>query len=245
MDFGENLSTVVIGASGGIGSALVAELAAEPAVKRVFAAARATLVDLPPKARAVQIDLADEASIERAAAECAASDGLDAVIVASGVLHDAAARLRPEKRFADIRADSLALAFAINCTGPALAAKHFLPLLATDRRSVFAALSARVGSIGDNRLGGWYAYRASKAALNMLIRTLAIELERVNPAALCIGLHPGTVDTRLSAPFRSGVQAEQLFSSEQAARHLLSVISKAGPSESGRVLAWDGQVITP
>jgi len=245
LGFGENLSTVVIGASGGIGSALVAALAAEPAVKRVFAAARSELVDLPPKASALQLDLANEPSLERAAAKCAASGGLDIVIVASGVLHDEVAGLRPEKRWTELRADSLARAFAINCSGPALAAKHFLPLLATGRRSVFAALSARVGSIGDNRLGGWYAYRASKAALNMMIRTLAIELERVNPSALCIGLHPGTVDTRLSAPFQSGVPAEQLFSPEQAARQLLSVISEAGPSDSGRVLAWDGQVIAP
>ena len=133
--------------------------------------------------------------------------------------------------------------FRINAIGPALIAKHFLPLLAHNRKSVFAALSARVGSIEDNRLGGWYAYRASKAALNMMIRTLSVELARLNPSALCVGLHPGTVDTSLSKPYQGSVSDGGLFSVEQSASHLLKVLNGLQPEHSGRVFAWDGKPI--
>jgi NAD(P)-dependent dehydrogenase (short-subunit alcohol dehydrogenase family) len=237
-----NLRAVVIGASGGIGSALVAELSGDPAIDQVMALARSELDGLPEKARALHIDLTDETSIASAAKSCA--DGLDLVIVASGMLH-APPKLRPEKSWDELDAASMAQAFAINCTGPALAAKHFLPLLARDRKSVFAALSARVGSISDNRLGGWYAYRASKAALNMMIRSLAIELGRKNPHGICVGLHPGTVDTPLSAPFQARVPAAQLFTPERAARELLSVIRRLTTTQSGQILAWDGRGIAP
>lgn len=237
-------SAVVIGASGGIGSALVAALASDPSIGHVFAASRSQPGTLPAGAEPVAIDITDEASIEKAAVRCRLDAGLDLIIVASGVLHEGE-RFLPEKSWSEIEADNLRHAFAVNCTGPALVAKHFLPLLARDRRAVFAALSARVGSIGDNRLGGWYAYRASKAALNMLIRTLALELRRKNPHALCIGLHPGTVDTALSAPYQSRVPESRLFTPERAARQLLDVIAEAQPGNSGRVLAWDGQPVPP
>jgi NAD(P)-dependent dehydrogenase (short-subunit alcohol dehydrogenase family) len=124
-----------------------------------------------------------------------------------------------------------------------LVAKHFLPLLARDRKSVFAALSARVGNISDNRLGGWHAYRASKAALNMLLRTLSIELARANPRAMYVGLHPGTVDTTLSAPFQATVPEGKLFTPEFAAARLLEVLDRLEPVDSGNVIAWDGQQI--
>jgi len=130
--------------------------------------------------------------------------------------------------------------FAINTIGPALVAKHFLPLLDRNRRSVFAALSARVGSISDNRLGGWYGYRASKSALNMIIKTLAIELSRRNREAICIGLHPGTVDSRLSAPFQNNVAADKLFAPDLAATQLLEVVDQVRSEQSGRLLAWNG-----
>jgi NAD(P)-dependent dehydrogenase (short-subunit alcohol dehydrogenase family) len=134
-------------------------------------------------------------------------------------------------------------AFRLNTIGPALVAKHFLPLLAKDRKSVFAAISARVGSIEDNHLGGWYAYRASKAALNMVIKTLSIELARRNTNALCVGLHPGTVDTPLSTPFQSGVPEAKLFSAARSARHLLTVLDNLTPENSGCLYAWDGSQI--
>jgi NAD(P)-dependent dehydrogenase (short-subunit alcohol dehydrogenase family) len=135
--------------------------------------------------------------------------------------------------------------FAVNAIGPALVAKHFVPLLPNEDRCVFAALSARVGSITDNRLGGWYGYRASKAALNMLIKTLAIELARTRPEAICVALHPGTVDTGLSKPFQKGVASDRLFSTDSTAAQLLEVIERLEPDQSGRCFAWDGAEIAP
>jgi NAD(P)-dependent dehydrogenase (short-subunit alcohol dehydrogenase family) len=135
----------------------------------------------------------------------------------------------------------MANVYAANAIGPALIAKHCLPRLPRDRRAVFAVLSARVGSIGDNRLGGWHSYRASKAALNMLVRNFAIELERSNPRAVVAALHPGTVDSRLSAPFQRRVAPGRLFSPDQAAGHLLAVIDKLTPADSGGLFAWNGE----
>ena len=130
--------------------------------------------------------------------------------------------------------------YRINAVGPALVAKHLLPLTPRDRRAVFAALSARVGSIGDNRLGGWHAYRASKAGLNMILKTLAIEMARTHPLAVIAGLHPGTVATDLSAPFQKGVTPARLLTPEQAAERLMAVVEGLTPSDSGGVFAWDG-----
>ena len=162
--------------------------------------------------------------------------------MASGILHDDEA-LRPEKTWRALDGAALERVYRINAVGPALVAKHFLPLLARDRKSVFAALSARVGSISDNHLGGWHAYRASKAALNMLLRTFAIELARRNPRAICVGLHPGTVDTGLSAPFQANVPEGKLFTPDFAAARLLEVVDRLKPDDSGKVFAWDGQLI--
>ena len=134
-------------------------------------------------------------------------------------------------------------AFRLNTIGPALIAKHVLPLLQRDRASIFAALSARVGSIGDNRLGGWHSYRASKAALNMLIRNFAIEMGRTHKQASIVGLHPGTVDTALSAPFQSGLPEGQLTQAEDAAQNLLSVLAGLSPEDSGKLFDWRGDEI--
>jgi NAD(P)-dependent dehydrogenase (short-subunit alcohol dehydrogenase family) len=160
------------------------------------------------------------------------------VIVATGLLH--AQRVAPERSNSALDAAQLLRLYAVNAVGPALIAKHFLPLLPRAEPSVFAALSARVGSIGDNRLGGWHSYRASKAALNMLIRTMAIELKRTRPDAILVGLHPGTVDTKLSKPFQRGVPEGRLFTPDESAKHLLAVVDGLGPQDSGGVFAWDG-----
>jgi NAD(P)-dependent dehydrogenase (short-subunit alcohol dehydrogenase family) len=133
--------------------------------------------------------------------------------------------------------------FAINAAGPALVAKHFLPKLRKGSKTLFASLSARVGSINDNRLGGWYSYRASKAALNMLLKTLAIEHARLRPDSVVAGLHPGTVDTELSRPYTSRTPEQQLFTPETSARHLIGVMDQLGPEDSGGVFAWDGSRI--
>lgn len=232
------LNAVVVGASGGIGGALVRALGELPETGSVIACARSDRVP-----GSLYLDLEAEASIAAAAAEVRDRVGeVDLVIVATGLLHDGPA-LRPEKSFRALSAESLARAFAVNSTGPALVAKHFLPLLPRDRKAVFAALSARVGSIADNDLGGWYGYRASKAALNMLIRCAAIELARRHPLAACVALHPGTVDTALSAPFQTGVSPERLLGPDLAARRLLEVVDRLDAAGSGRLYAWDGSTI--
>jgi len=237
--FGGCLNAAVIGAAGGIGGGFVEQLANAPAIKRLYALSRSRPVLIPSAAQWHQIDIQNEASVAAAAAAIGESGPLDLVVVATGILHDDGG-LTPEKTWRALDGDAFAKIFAVNTIGPALVAKHFLPVLARDRKAVFAALSARVGSISDNQLGGWHAYRASKAALNMLIRTFAIELAYRNPSALCVGLHPGTVDTNLSAPFQGNVPDGKLFTPATAAASLLNVIDSLNESDSGRLFAWDG-----
>ena len=221
----------VVGASGGIGAALCDEL--ELRGCRVSRFSRQG--DQP-------VDLEDEASIITAA-DSMRDDPPDLVIVASGILHVDGAG--PEKSWRDLSSSQLATYFAVNTTGPALVAKHFLPLLPREGRSAFAVIGARVGSIADNRLGGWYGYRASKAALAMLVKTLGIELARSRKDSLCVALHPGTVDTELSKPFQANVPADRLFTPGQSARSMLDVLDGLGPGDSGGHFAWDGQRIAP
>jgi NAD(P)-dependent dehydrogenase (short-subunit alcohol dehydrogenase family) len=159
----------------------------------------------------------------------------------AGLLHEG--ELQPERRLKDVTAAHLATSFQINAFGPVLVAKHFEPLLGNSARAVVANLSARVGSIGDNRLGGWYSYRASKAAQNMLTRTLAIEWSRRARPIICVALHPGTVATALSAPFRSRTPPERVFSVERAAQQLLDILDGVTGDDSGRFIAWDGTTI--
>ena len=156
------------------------------------------------------------------------------------MLHDG---FQPERSWRALDAAHLKRDFEINTVGPALAARAFLPLAPRQGRAVFAALSARVGSIGDNRLGGWHSYRASKAALNMILRTLSVELARTHRDMICVGLHPGTVDTALSQPFQKGVAPDKLFSPDQSATCLLAVIDGLEKEDSGFVFDWKGQRI--
>lgn len=229
---------IVFGASGGIGRALAEQLAASGRYATVRAGTRRD-GPAPAGTEPFRFDLTDEASIAAVAASLAAPPGL--VIVATGVLHDQARGIAPEKSWRAIDPAAMAHVLAINTIGPALVARHFLPLFPRDRRAVFAALSARVGSIGDNRLGGWHSYRASKAALNMLVANFAIELSRTRPLAIAAALHPGTVDSGLSAPFQGNVPEGRLFTPDTSARHLLSVLDGLTPADSGGLFAWDGQ----
>ncbi len=230
---------VIFGASGGIGAALAAAVAASGRYTQVWAGSRGGTA-APAGTTRFAFDLTDEASIAAAASRIGADVTL--AIVATGVLSDGPG-FQPEKSLKAQDPAAYARAFAINATGPALIGKHFLPLLPRRERAVFAALSARVGSISDNRLGGWHAYRASKAALNMILRNLAIELARTHPQAVVAALHPGTVSTKLSAPFTGKGEGARLFSPEEAAGYLLGVIDGLTSTESGQAFAWDGQAI--
>lgn len=233
--FTGSIRAVVIGASGGIGTAVTQRLLADPGVTEVLALSRRPLAPAD-KLRTGFLDLADESSIVDAAVMAGA---VDLVFIASGLLHQDA--VQPEKSWRTLDPTAMARLFQVNAIGPALVAKHFLPRLPRHGRAVFAALSAKVGSIADNRLGGWYGYRASKAALNQIIRTTAIELARSRPDAICVALHPGTVDTPLSHPFQAAVAQERLFTPAVAAAHLLHVLAGLTPMDSGGLFAWDGQ----
>ncbi len=235
---------VVVGGAGGLGWALVRRLAEDPAYDQVVVLSRNRPNDWPEaSARLVWLaaDILDEVSLAGAAAALANLGAPSRILIATGVLH--AQGLSPEKSMRALDLDALTRTFQINAAGPALVAKHLLPLTPRDRPSVLAAVSARVGSISDNHLGGWYGYRASKAALNMLIRTLAIEHRRTRPLGICVALHPGTVDTALSAPFQTGVPDDRLFTPEQSAQALLAVIDALDVDANGGFFAWDGRPI--
>lgn len=226
-------SAIVVGATGGIGRACVETLRARGAFSRVHALGRTSA---PP------LDLTDEATIEALAARMAAEgEEIRLVLCCAGFLHgpDRGGRVHaPETSLNAIDPSHMAHAFAINATGPALLMKHLLPLLPRGGRAVFAALSARVGSIGDNRLGGWHAYRASKAALNQIVRTASIELARRRPEAILVALHPGTTDTALSGRFAKG--GLDVRSPERAAEELLAVLDTLTPARSGTFLDHNG-----
>ncbi len=211
---------VVIGSSGGIGGALVRSLGNSNCFAETIGISRATT---PP------IDLMDEPSIVASARWLERQGKPRLIVVASGLLHRAG--MDPEKSLRQLDPAAMAESYAVNAIGPALVMKHFLPLLPREGKAVVAVLSARVGSIEDNHLGGWFSYRASKAALNQLVHTAAIELRRRHRQALCVALHPGTVDTGLSAPFaKTGLEVQP---PGLAAERILGVIDRLGVEDSG------------
>ncbi|MEY3124466.1 MAG: hypothetical protein RLZZ573_986 [Pseudomonadota bacterium] len=222
---------IVIGAGGGIGAALVAQLQRAGTFAQVLGVSRSSTPAL---------DLCDEASMVAVARHTAALGlPLRLLVDATGTLHGEG--YQPEKSWQQLDPVHMAHVFAINAIGPALLMKHFLPLMPRTGRSVFATLSAKVGSIGDNRLGGWYSYRASKAALNQLVHTAAIELKRRQPHAICVALHPGTVATGLSAPFaKTGLEVR---APDDAARRLLAVMEGLTPEDSGGFFSHDGSTL--
>ena len=213
------MSVIVVG-QGGIGTALTGRLIGAVCWSRPA------------------VDPTDEESVRRAA--CLV-DTLDLGIVTTGVLHDD--MQQPERALKLLDPAQLARSFAINTVAPAMIAKHLVPKMPRERRAVFAVLGARVGSIGDNRSGGWHSYRASKAALVMMMKTIAIETTRTHPYAIIVTLHPGTVDTAMSRPFQAHVPADKLFTPDFAAERLLSVIGALTPDDTGGHFAWDGQRI--
>ena len=236
------LHAAIFGATGGIGGALVAQLAGTGNYSEIYAGGRTLPSVNYPAVIDFTFDLTDEASIAKAAQTIGAGGPVDLAIIATGILHDQS-ELMPEKSVRALDRDTLARVFAVNTIGPALIAKHILPLMRRDGRAVLAGLSARVGSIGDNRLGGWHSYRASKAALNMLFRNFAIEFAGRNPQGIVVTVHPGTVDTALSKPFQRGVSPAKLLEPKQSAAHILSMLDGLSPQDSGGLFAWNGERI--
>lgn len=244
---------MIIGATGGIGRALAERSAQLPGLQDLVLCAREASTDSGLRAlqdrhaddfslHLVDVDITDTGSLADMSERLSRELGdLDLVINASGLLHGDG--IAPEKMLEQVGPDGLQAVFAVNAFGPILLARALLPWLKRKRRIVFASLSARVGSIEDNRLGGWYAYRAAKAAQNQLLKTLAVELRRRNPEAVVLALHPGTTDTPLSAPFQQNVAAEKLFTPAFVATRLLDILLSATPADSGRFIAWDGQAI--
>ncbi|MBA4361763.1 MAG: short-chain dehydrogenase [Pseudomonas sp.] len=222
---GYGYRALVIGASGALGAAFCELLNEDP---------RCSVVRELGRNSAPGLDLEKPDSIASAAAELAEEAPYQLILHAAGLLHRE--DIKPEKNYTSIEADALQAIFQVNTLGPALILRHFLPLL--DPRGAMAVLSAKVGSIGDNRLGGWYAYRASKAALNMLIKTAAIELARTRPQTRLLSLHPGTVISGLSQPFKGASAARP---ASLAARELLSLIDRLAPADSGDFFAYNGE----
>lgn len=235
------MNVTIIGASGGIGNAVVDLLSEQDTIEHILACGRSEISHSATKVEYQTIDLTNEDTIEKAAKRAAEIGPQDLVFVTTGFLHNG--DIHPEKAIRDLSIEGFEQNFAINAIGPAMVAKHFLPIMRKNERSVFACLSARVGSISDNGLGGWYAYRASKAALNMVLKNLSIEAARRYKQMIILGLHPGTVDSALSKPFQGNVRDDKLFTPHYSAERLLDVIQNAKIEKSGDIIAWDGQRI--
>ena len=238
---GKNIA--IIGTSGAIGSSLTLQLYKLYPDATIHSFSRQKPAIVLPDLIFNKMDYQNETSIENSALIASRVNPLDIVIVATGILHSG--DLMPEKSLKELSAQKFKLLFEVNTIAPALIAKHFLPKLNRENLSIFAAISARVGSISDNYLGGWYAYRASKSALNMIIKNAAIEIGRRNKNAVIVGLHPGTVDSKLSKPFQGNIPDNKLFTPEYSAQKLLEVISTLKPRQSGKCWAWDGTEVEP
>ncbi len=242
---------VVCGASRGIGLALTTQLLARADVAEVWAIARhasqapelqALAAQHAQRLHCLDVDVCDEQALSELATQLrAAIPRLHLLLCTVGVLQEGAAKA--EKGLAQLNLEGLLTTFQRNSFAPILLLKHLLPLLRGQHPCTVAALSARVGSIGDNRLGGWYSYRASKAALNQLLHTASIELSRLNPNSCVLSLHPGTTDTELSKPFQANVPADKLFTPSYSAECLLTQIEQHGPAQTGTFWGWDGQPI--
>ncbi|WP_122613468.1 SDR family NAD(P)-dependent oxidoreductase [Pseudomonas viridiflava] len=249
-ELNSDANVLICGASRGIGLALCAALLARDDVAQVWAVAReastssglAKLAEqYGQRLQRVDCDARNEQSLEALVSETLEGcEHLHLVISALGILHQDGAK--PEKGLAQLTLASMQASFATNTFAPILLLKHLLPLL-RKQPATFAALSARVGSIGDNRLGGWYSYRASKAALNQLLHTASIELKRLNQASTVLAIHPGTTDTELSQPFQANVPEGQLFEPAFTAERIIEVVGAHGPADSGTFWDWDDKPI--
>lgn len=228
-----NLNVAIFGCSGAIGKALCIEYINKPNIDNVIAYSRSGEEFENNLIKSIKIDYCNEQSLAEAASSLQIK--LDIIIVAIGALDN------PEKSIRDLSADKFLDMFNANTIPTALIAKYFLPCLYRDRITKFASISARVGSIQDNELGGWYSYRASKSALNMILKGLSIEQQRSNHDSIIFGLHPGTVDSKLSRPFQK--KNKEYFSPEFSAKKLVNVIDTKTVDDNGKIFAWDNTII--
>ncbi|WP_066383004.1 SDR family NAD(P)-dependent oxidoreductase [Anabaena sp. CA = ATCC 33047] len=241
-------NALIVGASQGIGLGFVKKLLQDERINKIYATYRqpksaSELIDLADKYSSrltcLVVDITDELQIAEAIQKIKTQiNQLHLVINCVGLLHEG--DLQPEKSLRQINSENLLRYFQVNSIGAVLLAKHLLPLFRHNDTAVFATISAKLASIGDNKLGGWYGYRASKTALNMFMRNVAIEYGRTCPNAIVVTLHPGTTDTSLSRPFQRNVAADKLFSVERTVTQLLAVIEKLNKGDSGQFFSWDG-----
>ena len=244
LGFKHEFNCVIVGASGGVGAGFSRLLSANPQCEKLILTSRdkSSQPSYGSKSMWMDLDVTDENSIRQLASCLKEKETVPHVVLnLSGVLHTE--EFGPEKTWRHLNIETMHKVFAINTFGVALLGKHLIPLMPRKGRSIFASLSARVGSVSDNRLGGWYSYRASKAAQNMMIKNLAIEAERRWKDLICVALHPGTVDTSLSAPFTRKYDPKKLFSPQKSTDLLVKVLEGLTPEDNGGFFAWDGSKI--
>ena len=237
-------TVAIIGSSGAIGNAVAEILLDDDGVEAIYRFSRNDSNENSDRVKNLYIDIEDEESIKDCIKNLSKDIKFDLVFVATGILHNDN-DIFPEKSIRDISKSKLEKVLLVNTIGPALVGKYFIPYLRKDSKSIFAFLSARVGSISDNKLGGWYSYRASKTALNQIIKNFSIEVRRSNPNAIFIGLQPGTVKSFLSKPFEKNVRPGNLFTPEYSATKMLEVIENLSLEDTGKIYAWDGEEIQP
>ena len=237
-------NVAVIGSSGAIGNAISKILQNNESIETVYNFSRSTSIKSSKKEKNFFIDIENEDSIKRSVKNIPENIKFDLVFVATGILHDNE-DIYPEKSIRDISEVKLKKVLMVNTIGPTLVGKYFIPFLDKNKKNVFAFLSARVGSISDNKIGGWYSYRASKTALNQIIKNFSIEVKRSNPNSIFVGLQPGTVKSNLSKPFEKNVNSSNLFSPEYSAEKLLKVINDLTLKDTGKFFAWNGEEIQP
>ena len=235
-------SVAIIGSSGGIGRAFLDAYIADKEISNIYSISRTEVESNDERIIHINIDVTDEVSVKAAASKIG-ENRLDKLIVATGILHTEL--FGPEKSIKDIKIENFVKIFSVNAFGPALIGKYFLPLMKKDKKSIAAFLSARVGSISENKLGGWYAYRASKSALNQIIKNFSIEAKRTNPTGIIIGLQPGTVKSKLSEPFQKNVKKGKLLLPKDSVKSLIRVIENVMQNDSGKIFDWKGEEIGP
>lgn len=232
----------IIGSSGAIGNAFVEHYIKDSSVENIFTFSRNATDHVSEKVTSFEIDVESQDSIEKAAGQVK-DHIIDRIIIASGILHTES--FGPEKSIKDLNYETFAKVYSINTIGPALIGRYFIPLMNKNEKSVIAFLSARVGSISDNCLGGWYSYRSSKTALNQIVKNFSIELKRTNKNAIALALQPGTVESKFSEPFKKNVSKGKLFTPDYSVELLSQVIEGSSSNESGSLLSYDGKVIKP